>query len=63
MLNQFADNISNSWLDICIIVFEQINNLSNSTPDGIMECGYQQASDLSDSIVSTITYNAQPVCW
>jgi hypothetical protein len=41
MLSQFGNDIYTSMTHLPIDVFEQINNLRNSTPDGIMECGYQ----------------------
>jgi hypothetical protein len=38
--SQFGNEICTSIPHFPIDFFEQINNLRNSTPDGIIECGY-----------------------
>jgi hypothetical protein len=62
MLNQFSNCIRTSKLNLPIAMFEKTNNLRDSTPNDIMEYGCLYASNRSDSIINTITYNAQPVC-
>jgi hypothetical protein len=41
MLSQFANGFCTSMLNLPITVFEQINNLRNTSPNDVMECGYE----------------------